>query len=89
MKINYCNKTVAASSLFSNRVKTLFVCVKYLLSSSFSMTLTLALFRLTVIIGFMFQYATEIQNNGGFNVGRYDASCTHVIVHGLTYVSPV
>lgn len=35
------------------------------------------------------QYATEIQNNGGFNVGRYDASCTHVIVHGLTYDDPI
>lgn len=35
------------------------------------------------------QYATELENNGGFNVGRYDASCTHVIVHGLTYDDPI
>jgi len=26
-------------------------------------------------------------NNGGFNVGRYDASCTHVMVHELIYAA--
>eukprot|EP01018_Ginkgo_biloba_P027423 Gb_39611 [translate_table: standard] len=35
------------------------------------------------------QYATELENNGAFNVGRYDASCTHVIVQGLTYDDPI
>ena len=49
----------------------------------------MALFRLTFISGFMFQYVTELENIGGFNVGRYDVSCTHVIVHGLTYVSSI
>ncbi|XP_057823071.2 BRCT domain-containing protein At4g02110 isoform X2 [Cryptomeria japonica] len=35
------------------------------------------------------QYCMELENGGGFNVGRYDTSCTHVIVHHLTYDDPI
>ncbi|KAH9306651.1 hypothetical protein KI387_011055 [Taxus chinensis] len=35
------------------------------------------------------QYSTELENGGGFNVAQYDARCTHVIVHRLTYDDPI
>ncbi|KAK1316745.1 hypothetical protein QJS10_CPA05g00264 [Acorus calamus] len=31
------------------------------------------------------QYRSELVNGGGTNVGRYDPTCTHVIVSGCVY----
>ncbi|KAJ8623336.1 hypothetical protein MRB53_031865 [Persea americana] len=46
-----------------------------------------------VLIGFdsvsEAQYRSELVNGGGVDVGRYDESCTHVIVHGRVYDDPV
>ncbi|KAG0497360.1 hypothetical protein HPP92_002051 [Vanilla planifolia] len=35
------------------------------------------------------QYRSELMNGGGIDVGRYDSSCTHVIVSGRVYDDPV
>lgn len=35
----------------------------------------------------LFQYRSELVRRGGIDVGRYDRSCTHVIVSGRVYVS--
>ncbi|XP_077218708.1 transcription coactivator isoform X2 [Tasmannia lanceolata] len=35
------------------------------------------------------QYHSELVNAGGIDVGRYDPSCTHVIVHNRVYDDPV
>eukprot|EP01018_Ginkgo_biloba_P004483 Gb_07883 [translate_table: standard] len=35
------------------------------------------------------EYATVLQRNGAFNVGKYDRSSTHVIVCNLTYDDPI
>ncbi|XP_068660363.1 BRCT domain-containing protein At4g02110-like [Aristolochia californica] len=46
-----------------------------------------------VLIGFdsisEAQFSAEIVNNGGVDVGRYDPSCTHVIVHGRLHDDPI
>ncbi|XP_058076866.1 BRCT domain-containing protein At4g02110 [Magnolia sinica] len=46
-----------------------------------------------VLIGFdsvsEAQYRSELLNGGGVDVGRYDSSCTHVIVHDRVYDDPV